>query len=365
MAKELSYSQRRAQEITLLTRELLRELPAVCADFLRAIEPTTQPLTRFAYACDLKLFFQYLHAEVPRFSNAPVEAWTCAELGDVGARDISMYLEYLSLYYKDDAAVTNAELGKMRKLSTLRSFYHYLFKNALINADITLLVDMPKRREKPIIRLEVDEVARLLDLVESGEKQTQHQKHYNDNVRLRDLAIITLFLGTGIRVSELVGMDIDDLDFDLGGFMVTRKGGGQAVLYFPDEVSKVLKDYLRARRNMTPLPGHENALFLSLQNKRISVRAVQVMVKKYASQAAPLKKHLSPHKLRSTFGTNLYQETGDIYLVADVLGHSDVNTTRRHYAAMADERRRMAARKVKLRDEGETRPTSESGNADK
>ena len=101
---------------------------------------------------------------------------------------------------------------------------------------------------------------------------------------------------------------------------------------------------------MTPAPGHEDALFLSLQNRRISVRAVQLMVKKYATLAAPLKKHLSPHKLRSTFGTNLYHETGDIYLVADVLGHSDVNTTRRHYAAMSDDRRRMAAQRVHLRE---------------
>ena len=359
MPKDLNYSQQRAQEITLLTREVLPELPAVCTDFLRAIEPTTQPLTRYAYACDLRLFFQYLQSEVPRFAGKAPANWTCAELANVTARDIHMYLEYLSLYYKDDEAVTNAELGKMRKLSSLRSFYHYLFKNALINSDITLLVDMPKRHSKPIIRLEVDEVARLLDLVESGEKQTQHQKRYNDHTRLRDLAILTLFLGTGIRVSELVGIDIDDLDFDVGGFMVTRKGGSQAILYFPDEVAAVLKDYLRARKAMMPLPGHENALFLSLQNRRISVRAVQQMVKKYATQAAPLKKHLSPHKLRSTFGTNLYRETGDIYLVADVLGHSDVNTTRRHYAAMADERRRMAARKVKLREDGEERPSDD------
>ena len=357
MPKDLNYSQRRAQEITLLTREVLLDLPAVCTDFLRAIEPTTQPLTRYAYACDLRLFFQYLQSEVPRFAGKAPANWTCEELANVTARDINMYLEYLSLYYKDDEAVTNAELGKMRKLSSLRSFYHYLFKNALINSDITLLVDMPKRQSKPRTRLEVNEVARLLDLVESGEKQTQHQKRYNDHTRLRDLAILTLFLGTGIRVSELVGIDIDDLDFDVGGFMVTRKGGSQAILYFPDEVATVLKDYLRARKAMTPLPGHENALFLSLQNRRISVRAVQQMVKKYATQAAPLKKHLRPHKRRSTFGTNLYRETGDIYLVADVLGHSDVNTTRRHYAAMADERRRMAARKVKLREDGEGEPS--------
>ena len=174
---------------------------------------------------------------------------------------------------------------------------------------------------------------------------------HNANTRLRDLAILTLFLDTGIRVSELVGINIDDIDFSLNGFLVTRKGGNQAILYFPDEVAEVLRDYLKVRLNISPLEGHEDALFLSLQRKRISVRAVQVMVKKYATLAAPLKKHLSPHKLRSTFGTNLYHETGDIYLVADVLGHSDVNTTRRHYAAMSDERRRMAARKVKLRDD--------------
>ena len=101
---------------------------------------------------------------------------------------------------------------------------------------------------------------------------------------------------------------------------------------FPDEVADVLRAYLPYRRNLQAMPGHENALFLSLQKKRISVDAIENMVKKYARIAAPLKRKISPHKLRTTFGTNLYHETGDIYLVADVLGHADVNTTRRHYA---------------------------------
>lgn len=348
-----TYTEQRAREVTLLLRELLRALPSVCADFMIAIEPTTQPLTRFAYARDLKLFFEFLVREIPRFANIAPDAFTNADIGSVTARDIHLYLDYLTLYVKDDETqITNAELGKMRKLSSLRSFYKYLFKNGLIESDVSILVDMPKRHEKPIIRLEIDEVARLLDLVESGEQLPEHQRRYNDRIRKRDLAILTLFLGTGIRVSELVGIDLTDIDFDLGGFLVTRKGGNQVILYFPDEVAAVLKDYLRDRKNLQAQPGHENALFLSLQNRRISVRAVQVMVKKYATLAAPLKKHLSPHKLRSTFGTNLYHETGDIYLVADVLGHSDVNTTRRHYAAMADDRRRMAARKVRLREDG-------------
>ena len=161
-------------------------------------------------------------------------------------------------------------------------------------------------------------------------------------------AMLLLFLGTGIRVSECVGLDVDDLDFDMNAFLVTRKGGDQSILYFPDQVADALRTYLTERAQIQPLEGHENALFLSMQKRRMTQRAVENMVKKYALVAAPLKKRISPHKLRSTFGTNLYQETGDIYLVADVLGHADVNTTRRHYAAMSDLNKRKASRMVPL-----------------
>lgn len=343
------YSEQRAKSLKLHIREMLRELPDVCFDFINAIDSTTQPLTRYAYVSDLKLFFGFLTQELPKFAGKSPNTFEASDLNRITSRDIYMYMDYLSLYVRDDVEITNQELGKQRKIASLRSFYKFLYKNGYIDSDPAALVDMPKRHQKPIIRLEIDEVARMLDLVESGELQTEHQKKYNEHTRARDLAILTLFLGTGIRVSELVGINIDDVDFSINGFLVTRKGGNQAILYFPDEVAGVLKDYMKVRLDMTPAPGHEGALFLSLQNRRISVRAVQNMVKKYASLAAPLKKKLSPHKLRSTFGTNLYHETGDIYLVADVLGHSDVNTTRRHYAAMTDDRRRLAARKVRLR----------------
>lgn len=346
-----TYAQERAKELHLLTRAVLRELPEICTDFIQSIELTTQPLTRYAYASDLKLFFHYLVNECPRFADTIPSKISVHDLNGITSRDIRMYMQYLNLYVKGDSEFTNAELGKMRKLASLRSFYKYMFKNELIDADVAQLIDMPKRHEKPIIRLELDEVARMLDYVESGEAMGERQKNYNQHTRIRDLAILTLFLDTGIRVSELVGINISDVDFSINGFLVTRKGGNQTILYFSDEVEEALKDYLKLRREIAALPGHEDALFLSLQNRRISVRAVQVMVKKYATQAAPLKKHLSPHKLRSTFGTNLYHETGDIYLVADVLGHSDVNTTRRHYAAMSDDRRRMAAQKIRARND--------------
>lgn len=113
-------------------------------------------------------------------------------------------------------------------------------------------------------------------------------------------------------------------------------------------MADALAEYMEERKTVDILPGHEDALFLSLQRRRITQRAVQLLVKKYAAIAAPLKPKISPHKLRSTFATNLYHATGDIYLVADVLGHSSVDTTRKHYADMTDERRRLAAEYVQL-----------------
>ena len=354
MANSVRFTESRARDVIFLTRDILRELPAICGDFLRAIEPTTQPLTRYAYAIDLKLFFHFLTAELPEFANVRPAAFSNEQLKQITVRHLEMYMEYLSYYIDPDdnaTVVTNADLGKQRKLSSLRSFYKYIYKHKLVEGDISTLIDMPKRHQKPIIRLEIDEMARMLDLAESGEALSERQKKYHSLTAKRDLAMLTLFLGTGIRVSECVGLDIDDIDFSINGFLVTRKGGNQTILYYPEEVAAVLREYLQQRREIDACEGHENALFLSLQRKRMGVRAVENMVKKYATLAAPLKKKLSPHKLRSTFGTNLYHETGDIYLVADVLGHSDVNTTRRHYAAMSDDKRRLAAKSVKLREE--------------
>jgi site-specific recombinase XerD len=161
---------------------------------------------------------------------------------------------------------------------------------------------------------------------------------------------MTLLLGTGIRVSECVGLDINDVDFNNNGIKIRRKGGYEVIVYFGEEVGDALLDYMEERKRQIPMDGHNNALFLSMQMKRLGVRSVENLVKKYSSAVTKLK-NITPHKLRSTYGTNLYRETGDIYLVADVLGHKDVNTTKKHYAAIEDSRRRSAANVVKLRKE--------------
>ncbi len=354
MAVQTSYrTQTDIQRLEKL-RKLEKELPIVCTDFFRSIAQTTSTLTRLAYAYDFRLFFQFLCRENPLFADREPRFMTEEDFAKVKMRDIDLFQDYLSQYYVSDEetgeshVVQNHELGIMRKLCSLRSLFEYMFKNGIVEANIATLVSLPKVHEKPILRLEVDEMQKMLDAVYSGDGLSEHQKKVSENTKKRDLAIILLFLGTGIRVSECVGINLDDIDMENKAFVVTRKGGDQSMLYMPDSVAEALEGYLDDRLKITPVDGHEDALFLSLQRKRITQRAVQNLVKKYALIAAPLKKRISPHKLRSTFGTNLYEETGDIYLVADVLGHTDVNTTRKHYAAMTDQHKREAARQIIL-----------------
>ena len=354
MAKTVGYHQQIEIKRTQRIREICKELPSACTDYFYAISQTTSSLTRLAYAYDLRLFFQYLTIEQPEFAGVDPRLVTIEQIGRITARQLRDFQDYLTQYVKqndendNEVIISNHELGIMRKLCAVRSFFEYLFSNEKIPANIATLVPLPKLHEKPILYLERDEVEKLLDAAESGAGLTKQQQRFQKLTKARDTAILTLFLGTGIRVSELVGIDIDDLDFSMNGFIVTRKGGNQTILYFPESVADALQAYLKERMQVEPVEGYENALFLSLQRRRITQRAVENLVKKYAMIAAPLKKKISPHKLRSTFGTSLYQETGDIYLVADVLGHADVNTTRKHYAAMSDMRKREAAKRVVL-----------------
>ena len=352
-----SYRQKVDQQRIESIRQICRELPPACGDFIRSIALTTGTFTRLAYAIDLNTFFRFLQKERVAFSDKRLYQFTAEDLNRLSQSDLTAYIEYLTFYYKTESEesdpghlkpMINHELSIKRKLSSLRSFYDYLFKNHIIVSNVTTLVDLPKIHEKPILRLSADEVNKILHQAETGESLTAHQQAYQRITAKRDYAMLALFLGTGIRVSECVGIDIADVDMEQNAFLVTRKGGNQVILYFPPEVATALAEYMEVRKTIEPLPGHEEALFLSMQRRRITQRAVQNLVKKYAAIAAPLKPRISPHKLRSTFATNLYQETGDIYLVADVLGHSSVDTTRKHYADMTDARRRMAAQHVHL-----------------
>ena len=342
------------REISCLERLnlIIDTLPYYVQDFFVGVELRTSALTRLNYGYDLRVFFDFLSKKV--FRDKKIDQIKLSDLAQLEASDIEFFLSYLSNYTINGKKERCTETGKARKLSTLRAFYKYFFNKNLLPANTPTKVLMPKIHEKEIIRLDsndkVDEISDMLYAVESGHGLTKKQRDFHNATKLRDTAIITLFLGTGIRISELVGLNVTDIDFRTNSFVVTRKGGNRAVLYFNDEVASALQEYIECSR---PKESTDDlALFLSLQNRRINIRTVQNLVKKYAQIASPLKK-ITPHKLRSTFGTNLYKKTGDIYVVADCLGHKDVNTTKKHYAAITEDIRKKAAQAISLKNNNE------------
>ena len=187
------------------------------------IKDTTATRTRLAYAYDLRLFFEFLHENNPYCSKKQITDLDIEILDMIKPIDITEYMDYLSYYVKDGEEFTNDERGKQRKLASLRSMYNYFYRSEMIE----------------IIRLDIDEVVKLLDNVESGENLTKKQLSYHEKTRVRDLALMTLLLGTGIRVSECVGLDIQDVDFNNNGLLIKRKGGYEQIVYFGEEVETV------------------------------------------------------------------------------------------------------------------------------
>ena len=217
------YHDRTRIDRTHRLRALIRELPDVCADYFVAIEQLTSPLTRLSYAYDLKLFFQYLSDELPRFGGKPITEFTIDDIRSVTKHDLERYAQYLTLYVKNELnedgvatekEITNNEYGIKRKYASLRAFYKYLFSDGRIDSNVAALIPLPKLHERAIIRLDIDEVARILDLAESGDALPKTYQKYHHITQKRDLAILSLFLGTGIRISECVGLNIDDFDFE-------------------------------------------------------------------------------------------------------------------------------------------------------
>ena len=362
-----SYHKQVAREETKRLRDVTDDLPPYVKEYFRSISETTQPRTRTAYAYNIKLFFEWLIDQNPSLSGLSPKEISLDTLNRLTASDFEEYLDYLSLYTKNGREYTNDAPAKKRKLVALRAFFRFLYQSDKLDQNVTEKVKTPKIHEKNIIRMESNEVADFLDTVEYGERLTKGQLRFHEKNKLRDLAILTLMLSTGIRVSECVGINIDDVDFDRTSIRVVRKGGNEDVVYFSDEAAEVLLEYMEERKKIDAVKGSEDALFLSSHRSRITQRNVEYMVKKYSRISTPLKK-ITPHKLRSTYGTALYQETGDIYLVASVLGHKDVNTTRKHYAALDDHKKWRARNDVQLRESDRPVPliqTAESGKTTK
>lgn len=349
--KKISYHKEQDIRRIKKIREIIgTQLPFCAREFFTGIEPRTTTQTRLNYARDLDMFFDFLSKAILYKEKREI---TLEDLDTLTVDVFEAYLAELSCFEYNGQIITNSTASKARKHATVRSFFKYFYNKDKLSANVPAKIPLPRIKEKPIIRLNKNEVSELLDKTENLDikTMTKRQKSYNENLVIRDVAILTLFLGTGIRISECVGLNLSDFDFANKVFKVTRKGGNQSFIYFTDEVAYALADYIAIRDTVFDIKEEaQDALFISTRGTRLGVRAIENIVKKYSSGVVPIK-NISPHKLRSTFGTQLYHNTRDIFVVAEVLGHSDVNTTKKYYADISEEIKREAAKSINLRDD--------------
>ena len=350
MGKDSQFYKDKTKNQKIKLRELISQLPKCASDYIYSKEQTTQPSTLISYCYDLLTFFRFLETNNPTITGLELKKIDYEHLNQIKADDIVEYQRYLELNVIGEQH-ENDKKAIARKMSPLRGMFKFHHIRHNIDDDPTQLVALPRlKKDKNIVRMNNYEVQAILDAIDNGTAFiSERQRKYNQKTRGRDLAILTLMLNTGIRVSECNGLDLNDVDFNVNSLTIVRKGGGQDIIYFNQEVAETLKAYINGEREyISPINGHESALFYSLQGKRLSVDAIENLVKKYAKLVVPNKK-ITPHKLRSTYGTALYRETGDIRLVADVLGHENINTTIDYYAAIEDEHKKQARNAVDFR----------------
>lgn len=328
---------------------VLKELPDYVDDYFTSRKSNTTTKTRLSYVYDLRNFFKFLLSNNFKCLNYEnLFDITIADIATLKAKDIEKYMSYLQTNEEN----MNHKSGVARKYAALSSFFDYLYRNDLIleNPCAKVLKVRPEKDTR-IIRLSPDEVVKYLNAIEYGcDSFTPRQAKYLKTTAVRDLAIATLFLGTGIRVSEIVGINLSDIYLEKCQISIFGKGGKYRMVALGDETIDALEKYLEERKKIIPADKlSEDALFLSIQKRRISVQAVEDMISKYA-EAIGVQDRITPHKLRKTFGTELYSETGDIYLVAKSLGHNNINTTKNHYVAQDEENLLAVRNRVKLRN---------------
>ncbi|MFW5669656.1 MAG: tyrosine-type recombinase/integrase [Acetivibrio ethanolgignens] len=347
MGKESNYYKDKEQRLKITLQEQYAELPPFVKAYLEEKPKTSMVVSsKVAYASDLLCFFRFLIQSNPLYKEKSPRDFSYQELEQVTPEDIDEYKSYLSL--------TNSDAAMARKFAPLKGLYQFCNRRKYVNNNPLTAVILPsaKSRDKHrIIRMDKEQVNDLRAAVmSSGEGSfSEWQSKLCSRTKQRDYAIIMLFLSTGMRVSELVGLDLSDIDFKRSVVSIVRKGGGSdQVGFVPETTGKALMDYIEGERSsILPKVLNEkdrDALFISGKYRRISVDSVQLLVKKYAQIAAP-GVGISCHKLRSTYGSTLYNATGDINLVSKVLGHASPSTTAKYYSDL-DNSRKLEAGKI-------------------
>ena len=290
------------------------------------------------YFLDLRNFFRYLkQVRNPALKDLALDEISIMDVdldfvASVTLTDIYAYLTYLSRDRVQHHNSPNSEYGlsassRARKIATIRSFYNYLTnKKHLLRENPVKDIDSPKLRKTLPKYLTLDQSTELLDAVDGKNQE-------------RDYCILTLFLNCGLRISELVGLNLNDISEDT--LRVLGKGNKVRILYLNDACQDALNSYLAVRR---PITGRDaNALFLSSRNERVSRSTVHAMVKKRLTAAGIDSSEYSSHKLRHTAATLMLQNGVDVRAVQEVLGHDHLNTTE-IYTHVDNEGLRVAAK---------------------
>ncbi|TQQ83917.1 recombinase [Peptacetobacter hominis] len=324
--------------------EIQNKLPSFMKDYFIYLKGSVSVSSRLAYLEDILFFCQYL-VETHEHTNVnDTSEITLSDFSSIKARDINLFLgEYCSRYYKKIGNNTmifeNNNRALARKKSSLSTLFKFLYRNEQLHENITdgfNPIKLPKPQPDAIKRLDIDEVAIMLDAVESGNGLTEREKIYWKKTKLRDKAILALFVTYGLRLNELRELNISSFNFSRGEFTIFRKRGKEVLMPINKTCEYVVKDYIENERpNSEEIPEeHRDALFLSLQKKRITERAITSLVKKYSSisMCTSRDKGYSPHKLRATAATSLIQNGFTIYDVQNLLDHDNVTTTQLYAA---------------------------------
>ena len=329
----VTYKDEKNARIRSKNMEMLETLPDFCRSYLIALERSISPVTLHVYLQRISIFLKYLHSNNSFFSSKEVKQFTITDMEYLSSEDINEFAHWIYNTNNSDKRKTNKEKTVDNYLSALSSLWNYFLIERYVESNPVALVKHSKHKDKEIIKLDKHEQDAFLNSLYNGEGfNNKKQLEWNERTKIRDIAICKTLLGTGLRVSELVGLDVDDIDFQENCFKVIRKRDKIDIVYFSDEVRDCLLEYLEERIPRYQPVDNERALFLvgigTCKGQRISERSIEKIVKKFAKAGVPTKgAAITPHKLRATYATDLLEATGDLDLVRENLAHSDPKTT--------------------------------------
>lgn len=344
---------KKENDIFLQCEELEKQMPGFLRGFFAYLKGNVLPMTRLAYLHDIRFFLQYLICETDLTAAEDIKQIKLEDLQQVQSVDVNMFIDYCRKYkIETDKAVylyENSNKTLARKKSSVSVLFKYLYRDGLVEKNITDGFDpirVSRPGEKEIKALQDDEVMIMLDAVSSGTGLTDRERIYWEKTKLRDKAILIFFVTYGLRLSELQQLNISSFNFARGEFKIFRKRGKESVMPLNKSATEVINDYIQLERPSEDKISQEedkDALFLSLQGKRMTERQIRELVKKYTSIAlhTSRKGGYSPHKLRATAATSLIGRGNSIYDVAALLDHEQVTTTQLYARHKADVKRNL------------------------